>query len=74
VAKIQTIFVSFTINIHKKFLNYFSDIRIQQRNGRKTLTTVQGIPGEIDFKKVLKAFKKVISSLRFTNFLTAILL
>ncbi|KAI9350224.1 translation initiation factor SUI1 [Obelidium mucronatum] len=33
-------------------------IRIQQRNGRKTLTTVQGIPQEIDPKKVLKAFKK----------------
>ncbi|KAJ3295853.1 Eukaryotic translation initiation factor eIF-1 [Rhizoclosmatium sp. JEL0117] len=33
-------------------------VRIQQRNGRKTLTTVQGIPYEIDPKKVLKAFKK----------------
>ncbi|KAJ3064660.1 Eukaryotic translation initiation factor eIF-1 [Podochytrium sp. JEL0797] len=33
-------------------------IRIQQRNGRKTLTTVQGIPQEIDPKKVLKAFKQ----------------
>ncbi|KAJ3385342.1 Eukaryotic translation initiation factor eIF-1 [Entophlyctis sp. JEL0112] len=33
-------------------------IRIQQRNGRKTLTTVQGLPAEIDPKKVLKAFKK----------------
>ncbi|KAJ3350699.1 translation initiation factor SUI1 [Allomyces macrogynus ATCC 38327] len=33
-------------------------IRIQQRNGRKTLTTVQGLPAEIDQKKLLKAFKK----------------
>ncbi|KAJ3241858.1 Iron-sulfur assembly protein 1 [Chytriomyces hyalinus] len=33
-------------------------IRIQQRNGRKTLTTVQGLAAEIDPKKVLKAFKK----------------
>ncbi|CAI2162368.1 7375_t:CDS:10 [Funneliformis geosporum] len=33
-------------------------IRIQQRNGRKTLTTVQGLPGEYDKKKLLKAFKK----------------
>ncbi|KAI8612306.1 translation initiation factor SUI1 [Chytriomyces sp. MP71] len=33
-------------------------IRIQQRNGRKTLTTVQGLADEIDPKKVLKAFKK----------------
>ncbi|CAG8617134.1 2313_t:CDS:2, partial [Dentiscutata heterogama] len=33
-------------------------IRIQQRNGRKTLTTVQGLPVEYDQKKLLKAFKK----------------
>lgn len=35
-------------------------IRIQQRNGRKTLTTVQGIAGDYDKKKLVKAFKKVI--------------
>ena len=34
-------------------------IRIQQRNGRKMLTTVQGLGKEYDAKKVLKAFKKV---------------
>ncbi|MGH0171449.1 UNVERIFIED_CONTAM: hypothetical protein FKN15_061444 [Acipenser sinensis] len=33
-------------------------IRIQQRNGRKTLTTVQGIAEEYDKKKLVKAFKK----------------
>lgn len=33
-------------------------IRIQQRNGRKTLTTLQGLPPEYDPKKLLKAFKK----------------
>lgn len=34
-------------------------IRIQQRNGRKTLTTVQGIDVNYDKKKLVKAFKKV---------------
>lgn len=34
-------------------------IRIQQRNGRKTLTTVQGIADDYDKKKLVKAFKKV---------------
>ncbi len=34
------------------------DIRIQQRNGRKTLTTVQGLPKDFDQKRILKAFKK----------------
>ncbi|XP_043917892.1 eukaryotic translation initiation factor 1-like [Protopterus annectens] len=36
----------------------FIHIRIQQRNGRKTLTTVQGIAEEYDKKKLVKAFKK----------------
>lgn len=34
-------------------------IRIQQRNGRKTLTTVQGIDAHYDKKKLVKAFKRV---------------
>lgn len=33
-------------------------IRVQQRNGRKTLTTVQGLPSDLDQKRILKAFKK----------------
>lgn len=37
-------------------------IRIQQRNGRKTLTTVQGIADDYDKKKLVKAFKKVFSA------------
>eukprot|EP00178_Gracilaria_changii_P007770 TRINITY_DN2428_c0_g1_i1.p1 TRINITY_DN2428_c0_g1~~TRINITY_DN2428_c0_g1_i1.p1 ORF type:complete len:127 (-),score=24.81 TRINITY_DN2428_c0_g1_i1:102-482(-) len=36
-------------------------IRVQQRNARKTLTTVQGLDPKLDFKKVLKAFKKGFS-------------
>jgi hypothetical protein len=34
-------------------------IRIQQRNGRKTLTTVQGIHEKFDKKKIVKYCKKV---------------
>ncbi|KAI8147461.1 putative translation initiation factor SUI1 [Fennellomyces sp. T-0311] len=33
-------------------------LRIQQRNGRKTLTTFQGLPSQYDNKKILKVFKK----------------
>ncbi len=36
----------------------FIHIRIQQRNGRKTLTTVQGITDKFDLKKLVKSFKK----------------
>ena len=51
-------------------VNNYVHIRIQQRNGRKTLTTLQGLPKgmwggqngtlttEYDAKKLLKAFKK----------------
>ncbi|KAH9370226.1 hypothetical protein HPB48_007437 [Haemaphysalis longicornis] len=33
-------------------------VRIQQRNGRKTLTTVQGISDDYDKKKIVRACKK----------------
>merc|ERR1719262_497214 len=33
-------------------------IRIQQRNGRKTPTTCQGIPEQFDLPRIMKAFKK----------------
>lgn len=33
-------------------------IRIQQRNGRKTITTLQGIDEKYDQKKLAKVFKK----------------
>jgi translation initiation factor 1 len=33
-------------------------VRIQQRNGRKTLTTVQGLPKEYDPKRILRTLKK----------------
>ncbi|KAI3633995.1 hypothetical protein MIR68_004686 [Amoeboaphelidium protococcarum] len=36
-------------------------LRIQQRNGRKTLTTITGLPSDLDQKKLLKAFKKVFA-------------
>ena len=33
-------------------------IRIQQRNGRKTLTTIQGISQDYDLKLIIRAIKK----------------
>jgi hypothetical protein len=36
-----------------------SDIRSQQRNGRKCITTVAGIPKQFSLNKILKYFKKV---------------
>merc|ERR1719453_1233128 len=33
-------------------------VRMQQRNGRRCITTVQGLSQELDLKKILKALKK----------------
>ncbi|KAL4197911.1 hypothetical protein AMTRI_Chr04g253490 [Amborella trichopoda] len=33
-------------------------VRVQQRNGRKCLTTVQGVKKEFNYNKILKDFKK----------------
>jgi translation initiation factor 1 len=38
--------------------NDFVHIRLQQRNGRKSLTTVQGLCVDYDLKKITKSFKK----------------
>lgn len=37
------------------------DLRVQQRNGRKTMTTFQGLPSEYDAKKILKTFKTLFA-------------
>eukprot|EP00386_Alphamonas_edax_P005033 GDKI01015814.1.p2 GENE.GDKI01015814.1~~GDKI01015814.1.p2 ORF type:complete len:113 (+),score=51.57 GDKI01015814.1:84-422(+) len=39
----------------------FVHIRNQQRNGRKSMTTIQGIAKEFDLKRILKAFKKIFN-------------
>lgn len=36
-------------------------IRMQQRNKRKCLTIIEGIPEDIDLKKILRYFKKTYS-------------
>ena len=33
-------------------------VRVQQRNGRKCITTVAGLADDLDIKRILKAFKK----------------
>ncbi|KAE9591030.1 putative eukaryotic translation initiation factor SUI1 [Lupinus albus] len=39
--------------------NSYVHIRIQQRNGKKSLTTVQGLKKEFSYEKILKDLKKV---------------
>ena len=42
--------------------NSYVHIRIQQRNGRKSLTTVQGLASDLDLRKILKALKKTYNT------------
>ena len=42
----------------KKDSKEYVHIRVQQRNGKKCLTTVQGLDTSFDYKKILKALKK----------------
>lgn len=36
-------------------------VRVQQRNGRKCITTVAGLADDLDIKRICKAFKKNFS-------------
>ena len=36
-------------------------VRVQQRNGRKCITTVAGLTDDLDIKRICKAFKKNFS-------------
>ncbi len=36
-------------------------VRVQQRNGRKCITTVQGLDGDLDLKRICKAMKKAFN-------------
>merc|ERR1711862_662788 len=36
-------------------------VRVQQRNGRKCITTVAGLADDLDMKRICKAFKKNFS-------------
>ena len=42
----------------KKAKSDLVHIRVQQRNGRKCITTVQGLNAQMDHKKILKVLKK----------------
>ncbi|CEP08372.1 hypothetical protein [Parasitella parasitica] len=54
--------ITFTFGFCTYFvININLDLRIQQRNGRKTLTTLQGLATEIDCKRLLKAVKKAFA-------------
>ena len=33
-------------------------LRVQQRNGKKMITIIEGVPEEFDYRKLLKTFKK----------------
>ena len=50
-------FISYGLRNKLHFLNQ-PYIRIQQRNGRKSITTVQGLATDLNLKLILKTWKK----------------
>lgn len=56
ISKLST-FKSFSNKNYKKN-NTFCHIRIQQRNGRKSLTLIQGLCEKLDVEKITKTLKK----------------
>lgn len=49
----------FNFVIRNIIFNKRSDIRLKKRNNKKTITSVDGIPEEFDFNKILRYWKKV---------------
>ncbi len=47
--------------VSKQSMENLVHIRIQQRNGRTTLTTIQGIPAKYDLKKINRHVKREFS-------------
>jgi len=45
-------------NIFQEFTREVVHIRLQKRNRRKSLTTIAGLEQDLDFRRLLKAFKK----------------
>jgi len=37
-------------------------LRVQQRNGKKSLTTVEGLADDLDLAKIVKALKKTLNT------------
>merc|ERR1712193_346168 len=54
-----------------KLLQNKIHIRIQQRNGRKTITTLQGIEEKYDQKKLAKAFKKSSTAMELLSMMSS---
>jgi len=42
--------------------SYVVHIRNQQRNGRKSLTLIQGLPEDLNLKKIVKVMRKMFST------------
>mmetsp|Transcript_7578 Transcript_7578/g.14188 ORF Transcript_7578/g.14188 Transcript_7578/m.14188 type:complete len:107 (-) Transcript_7578:5205-5525(-) len=49
------------VEFEDKQVQGFVHLRIQKRTNRKCLTIIEGMPRDIDLKKVLKHFKKTFS-------------
>ena len=45
----------------QNMFNFVIHIRLRQRNKRKTITSVEGIPEEFDYNRILRYWKKMFN-------------
>ena len=50
-----------SVSITRIVLPFMSDLHYQQRTARKCLTIIQGLPDDLDYKKILRAYKKLFN-------------
>jgi translation initiation factor 1 len=51
-----------TVDCASDSTNNTVHIRLQQRNGRKCITTIQGLSSDIDLKRLQRTFKKTYAT------------
>ena len=54
--------IDFHNDVEKKRPSSNIHIRLQQRNGKKTITLIEGLAEDLDLKKILRAMKKTFQT------------
>ena len=50
-----------SVSIATSLIHSIVDLHYQQRTARKCLTIIQGLPDDLDYKKILRAYKKLFN-------------
>ncbi len=62
IENLQVRGVDFDDDVEKERPRSTIHIRLQQRNGKKTITLIEGLAEDLDLKKILRAMKKTFQT------------